>query len=113
MRHIFECPSCGVHLSLNHETNKQTNNRIAANLLIKQTNKQVSYHHNNAAEEHHFGATHPMKPWRLTLTNQLVLGYGLHEKMAVYSSRKASEEELKAFHVADYLDFLKRYIYLH
>ncbi|KAF3934238.1 hypothetical protein ABW20_dc0110098 [Dactylellina cionopaga] len=69
---------------------------------------KVSYHHNPAADEHHFGATHPMKPWRLTLTNQLVLGYGLHDLMDMYVPRRASEDELASFHSTDYLDFLKR-----
>ncbi|TGZ85652.1 histone deacetylase [Ascodesmis nigricans] len=49
-----------------------------------------------------------MKPWRLTLTNQLVLGYGLHEHMDCYSTRPASEDELRSFHSSDYLEFLKR-----
>jgi len=52
---------------------------------------------------------HPMRPHRLELTNNLVLGYGLHEKMAMYNPRKATEDELREFHDADYIDFLKRY----
>ncbi|KAG0639902.1 hypothetical protein HOY80DRAFT_885587 [Tuber brumale] len=49
-----------------------------------------------------------MKPWRLTLTNQLVLGYGLHKHMDTYATRPANEDELKDFHGDDYLEFLKR-----
>ena len=70
--------------------------------------RKVSYHHNPQAENHHFGTTHPMKPWRLTLTNQLVLGYGLQEYMDCYATRAATEDELAEFHGGDYLDFLKR-----
>jgi histone deacetylase HOS2 len=44
----------------------------------------------------------------MELTNQLVLGYGLHEKMSMHAPRKATEEELRQFHDADYVDFLKR-----
>jgi histone deacetylase HOS2 len=51
-----------------------------------------------------------MRPHRMELTNQLVLGYGLHEKMSVHSPRKATEDELTSFHDADYVDFLKRYV---
>lgn len=69
---------------------------------------RVSYHHNSQAENHHFGSSHPMKPWRLTLTNQLVLGYGLQEYMDCYSTKAAAEDELREFHSSDYLDFLKR-----
>ena len=49
-----------------------------------------------------------MRPHRLELTNQLVLGYGLHEKMTMHAPRRATEEELCGFHDGDYVDFLKR-----
>jgi histone deacetylase HOS2 len=49
-----------------------------------------------------------MRPHRLELTNNLVLGYGLHEKMSIYNPPRATEDELREFHDADYVDFLKR-----
>lgn len=49
-----------------------------------------------------------MKPHRLTLTNHLVIGYGLHEKMDMYAPRPATKEELSMFHDSDYVDFLSR-----
>jgi histone deacetylase HOS2 len=49
-----------------------------------------------------------MKPHRLTLTNHLVLRYGLHEKMEIYQPRKATDDEILNFHSEDYVDFLKR-----
>lgn len=49
-----------------------------------------------------------MKPQRLTLTNHLVLGYGLHKYMDIYQPRRATEEELLSFHDEDYIDFLSR-----
>ena len=49
-----------------------------------------------------------MKPQRLTLTNHLVLGYGLHTYMDVYQPRMASKEELQSFHDEDYIDFLSK-----
>ncbi|KAH0543569.1 hypothetical protein FGG08_002130 [Glutinoglossum americanum] len=67
----------------------------------------VSYHHNPDVEQHHFGQSHPMKPWRLTLTNKLVLGYGMDEGMDMYSPRAATKEELNEFHTEDYLNFLE------
>ena len=53
-----------------------------------------------------------MRPQRLELTNQLVLGYGLHNTMTMHSPRKATDEELSNFHDADYIDFLKRCVCL-
>ena len=49
-----------------------------------------------------------MKPHRLTLTNHLVIGYGLHKKMDIYQPRSATKDELEAFHDEDYVDFLSR-----
>lgn len=51
---------------------------------------------------------HPMKAYRLTLTNELVLGYGLHNYMQVHAPRKATEEEIERFHSSDYVDYLSR-----
>ena len=69
---------------------------------------QVSYHHNVAIESHHFGHGHPMKPWRLTLTNNLVDAYGLAQYMDTYVTRSATFDEIKEFHREDYLEFLQR-----
>lgn len=70
----------------------------------------VSWHQNPAVEPHHFGSSHPMKPWRLTLTKQIVMAYGMHHAMDLYYTRPASHEEMADFHTSDYLDFLKQAI---
>ena len=70
----------------------------------------VSYHGNPAVERQHFGERHPMKPWRLTLTNKIVLAYGMHDAMDLYLSRAATNQELTEFHTEDYIDFLQRYL---
>lgn len=49
-----------------------------------------------------------MRPQRLELTNDLVMAYGLHEKMTYHNPRPASEAELAEFHDSDYIDFLRR-----
>lgn len=49
-----------------------------------------------------------MKPHRLTLTNHLVLNYGLHNKMEIFQPRRATDDEILNFHSSDYVDFLKR-----
>ncbi|KAG5437912.1 hypothetical protein PCANB_000258 [Pneumocystis canis] len=64
--------------------------------------KAISYHHEEEGEGH------PMKPHRLTLTNHLILGYGLHKYMDIYRPRRATDEELEQFHSVEYIDFLKR-----
>ncbi|KAK5987692.1 Histone deacetylase phd1 [Cladobotryum mycophilum] len=66
----------------------------------------VSFHCNPDMEKHHFGMTHPMKPWRLTLSKSLIYSYGMSFAMDNYISRAATYEELASFHSTDYLDFL-------
>lgn len=68
----------------------------------------VSYHYNPQVSNYHYGVRHPMKPFRLMLTDNLVLGYGLQERMDCYEPRAASRDELLEFHSADYVDFLRR-----
>lgn len=82
---------------------------ILKNNIKKPKGYTVSYHANPETEKMHFGSNHPMKPWRLTLTNKIVMAYGMHEAMDIYIPRAATEEELKNFHHADYIDFLQRY----
>ena len=67
----------------------------------------VSYHANPEMEDMHFGHRHPMKPWRLTLTNKIVLSYGMHKAMDIYKPRKATPEEIGDFHKEDYVEFLR------
>lgn len=49
-----------------------------------------------------------MKPARLALTHNLVVGYGLTQKMSMYSPRPATSGELSEFHSEDYVEFIKR-----
>lgn len=70
--------------------------------------ERVAYYFPKGVGEYHYGERHPMKPARLTLTNSLVLGYGLHHRMQCFTPRVATREELEWFHDADYVDFLSR-----
>lgn len=92
---------------------------------------RVSYYFAKGVGEYHFGVRltsfftvciitdtasqtaqerHPMKPHRLTLTNHLVIGYGLHRLMDMYQPRPATKDELEMFHDQDYVDFLARWV---
>jgi histone deacetylase HOS2 len=78
------------------------------NDIIRPKGYNVSFHYNARVEGHHFGSQHPMKPWRLTLTKQLVLSYGLQYAMDMFESRMATKKELAAFHSDEYLSFLEK-----
>lgn len=83
---------------------------IQSNGIAKPKGYTVSYHGNSEVEKMHFGPKHPMKPWRLTLTNKIVMAYGMHEAMDLYMSRAATNQELTQFHKQEYIDFLQRQV---
>ncbi|CCM05764.1 uncharacterized protein FIBRA_07997 [Fibroporia radiculosa] len=69
----------------------------------------VSYYFPKGIGEQHYGERHPMKPHRLTLTNALVMGYGLDKQIHhIYNPRPATQAELEAYHDHDYIEFLSR-----
>ncbi|KAK2460687.1 hypothetical protein APHAL10511_007157 [Amanita phalloides] len=69
----------------------------------------VSYYYPKDVGAHHYGERHPMKPHRLTLTNALVMGYGLDKQIHhIYDPRPATQAELEMYHDHDYIDFLQR-----
>ncbi|KAK7941040.1 Histone deacetylase [Apiospora aurea] len=70
--------------------------------ITKPKGYNVTFHYNPNMERHHFGQTHPMKPWRLTLTKSLVTSYGMNFAMDNYTARTATYEELTNFHTNDY-----------
>ncbi|KAK0555091.1 histone deacetylase [Tilletia horrida] len=69
--------------------------------------QRVAYYFPKGVGDYHYGERHPMKPARLTLTNRLVMGYGLHHYMDVYTPRDATRSELEAFHDPEYISFLE------
>ncbi|MCJ1479938.1 histone deacetylase [Schaereria dolodes] len=81
---------------------EKVQHEILNNGIAKPKGYTVSYHANPAVERQHFGQTHPMKPWRLTLTNKIVFAYGMQDAMDLYLSRAATNQELALFHTEDY-----------
>uniref|UniRef100_A0A3Q2Q1Z1 Histone deacetylase 3 n=1 Tax=Fundulus heteroclitus TaxID=8078 RepID=A0A3Q2Q1Z1_FUNHE len=67
---------------------------------------RTSYFYDPDVGNFHYGAGHPMKPHRLSLTHSLVLHYGLYKKMMVFKPYKASQHDMCRFHSEDYIDFL-------
>ncbi|KAI8070866.1 hypothetical protein BC940DRAFT_295772 [Gongronella butleri] len=88
---------------------KKKKHMTSSSMRLASDNKtRVAYFHDEGVGNYHFGERHPMKPHRLTLTNHLVLKYGLHQQMEVFQPRKATDTEILDFHAPDYVDFLKR-----
>uniref|UniRef100_A0A6Q2XE80 Histone deacetylase n=1 Tax=Esox lucius TaxID=8010 RepID=A0A6Q2XE80_ESOLU len=69
---------------------------------------RTAYFYDPDVGNFHYGAGHPMKPHRLSLTHSLVLHYGLYKKMQVFKPYKASQHDMCRFHSEDYIDFLQK-----
>jgi len=69
---------------------------------------EVAYMFDPSIGKYYYGHRHPMKPHRLTLTNSLVMNYGLYKHMKMYIPPTASSSDLRRFHADDYIDFLSR-----
>ncbi|KAK5129838.1 hypothetical protein LTR08_002775 [Meristemomyces frigidus] len=93
-----------------HWRDQELNGKIMQNVeehgITRPKGHKVSFHYNSRVEDMHFGKTHPMKPWRLTLTKHLVLGYGLQYTMDTYEAVAAGKDQVCVFHDPDYVDFL-------
>ncbi|KAI4818662.1 hypothetical protein KUCAC02_003966 [Chaenocephalus aceratus] len=72
-------------------------------------NNRTSYFYDPDVGNFHYGAGHPMKPHRLSLTHSLVLcTMELYKKMMVFKPYKASQHDMCRFHSEDYIDFLQK-----
>ncbi|KAM3424801.1 Histone deacetylase [Cercospora zeina] len=89
-------------------TNAKIMNLVEKHGIKRPQGTRVSYHYNSGVEDMHFGRTHPMKPWRLTLTKHLVLAFGLQHTMDTYEAIPAGKDEVCKFHDPDYVDFLSK-----
>ena len=69
--------------------------------------KRIAYFYDSEVGNYHFGYGHPMKPHRVRMAHELIVNYGLYQKMDVYRPRLASKEDLMKFHSEEYLDFLR------
>eukprot|EP00768_Dysnectes_brevis_P004668 gnl/Dysnectes_brevis/3380_a4252_1009.p1 GENE.gnl/Dysnectes_brevis/3380_a4252_1009~~gnl/Dysnectes_brevis/3380_a4252_1009.p1 ORF type:complete len:440 (+),score=103.30 gnl/Dysnectes_brevis/3380_a4252_1009:105-1424(+) len=69
-------------------------------------NPVVSYFHNPLFGTYYYGLGHPMKPFRISLVQELVLSYGLYKHLKIYQPRDAHFEDMCVFHSREYIRFL-------
>lgn len=69
--------------------------------------RRVSYYYDADIGNYYYGQGHPMKPHRIRMAHNLIVHYGLHQKMEVFRPWHAEREKIKAFHAEDYINFLQ------
>eukprot|EP00249_Psilotum_nudum_P015769 c25509_g1_i1 orf=726-2162(+) len=69
--------------------------------------RRVSYFYDPEVGNFYYGQGHPMKPHRIRMAHNLIVHYGLHQKMEVLRPFPARDRDLCRFHADDYVAFLR------
>ncbi|XP_006456928.1 histone deacetylase complex catalytic component RPD3 [Agaricus bisporus var. bisporus H97] len=70
--------------------------------------RRVAYYFDPDVGAYTYGLGHPMKPHRIRVTHDLVAAYDMLPKMHVLRPKRASPEDISAFHTDEYVHFLTR-----
>ena len=70
------------------------------------TYDRVAYYYDSEVGNFHYGPGHPMKPFRIHLTHDLVINYNLYRSMSIYRPRLLTAKEMTTFHSEEYISFL-------
>ena len=69
--------------------------------------RRVSYIHEEKVGNFFYGSGHPMKPFRITMTHDLILNYGLYKMMDVIRPPLVGPNVMTWFHSEEYVNFLR------
>jgi histone deacetylase 1/2 len=73
---------------------------------------RVSYYYHKDIGNYYYGPSHPMKPLRVKITDELIKGYGMNQKMQNINSEDhidiLNNIDFTKFHTDEYIDFLTR-----
>ena len=67
---------------------------------------RVVYYYDSEVGNFHYGPGHPMKPFRIHLTHDLVMNYNLYRSMSIYRPRLVTAKQMTSFHSEEYINFL-------
>lgn len=68
---------------------------------------RISYYYDPDVGNFYYAQGHPMKPHRMRMTHNLLVAYGLTDKLNVFMPPRAAEKDMTRFHADDYIQFLK------
>ncbi|GAA5880822.1 hypothetical protein JCM1840_003293 [Sporobolomyces johnsonii] len=70
--------------------------------------RKVAYFYDDDVGAYAFNLVHPMKPHRIKMAHNLIVNYGLDQKMDVLRPTRCTPHEMTRFHTDEYIDFLAR-----
>lgn len=68
---------------------------------------RCAYYYDPDVGNFYYAQGHPMKPHRMRMTHNLLVAYGMVDKMDVLLPPRASERDMTRFHADEYISFLK------
>eukprot|EP01017_Pseudomicrothorax_dubius_P045807 TRINITY_DN7980_c0_g1_i3.p1 TRINITY_DN7980_c0_g1~~TRINITY_DN7980_c0_g1_i3.p1 ORF type:complete len:325 (+),score=58.00 TRINITY_DN7980_c0_g1_i3:125-1099(+) len=71
--------------------------------------RKVAYYFDDTIGLYKYADGHPMKPHRVSMTDELIRSYDLRSKLKVYDSNfvEVNDEALTQFHADEYIQFIK------
>jgi histone deacetylase 1/2 len=69
--------------------------------------KRIVYFYDEEVGNFFYGPGHPMKPHRIRMADNLILAYGLYDKMTVLPPIRATTGDMTRFHTEEYIQFLQ------
>jgi len=69
--------------------------------------RRIAYFYDCEIGNYHYGQGHPMKPHRVRMAHNLIVGYGLYKDMEVFRPPLVDHLDMMRFHSDDYINFLR------
>ncbi|XP_020098295.1 histone deacetylase 19-like [Ananas comosus] len=82
-------------------------NSLSSPVCGGEARRRVCYFYDPEVGDYYYGSGHVMRPLRITITHDLVVKYGLLDRMKVFFPRRAEKSDFCRFHTDDYVDFLR------
>ena len=83
-------------------------------IIFMDLKKNIVYYYDDMIGTFHYATGHPMKPFRATMTYELLKTYNILPKLdivnldiATHMNRCATEEVMTTFHSDEYIDLIK------
>lgn len=105
---MWESESLALHPSPPRAQSRQGRvRRRGAALQPAAAMGRVSYYYDPDVGNFYYASGHPMKPHRMRMTHNLLVAYGLTDKLDIFTPPRATDKEMTRFHSDDYIQFLK------
>lgn len=69
--------------------------------------RKVGYLYDPDVGNFYYAQGHPMKPHRMRMTHNLLVAYGLFDRMDVLTTPRATDRDMTRFHSDEYINFLR------